>query len=54
MTVKISTSPLLAEHVRHSSYDSSALPEILPSCPVALIFHFFFFSTSLINKTIKE
>jgi hypothetical protein len=42
MKEKISTLPLLAEHVRHSSYDSSALPEILPSapqifpCPLAL------------------
>jgi hypothetical protein len=43
---------------RHSSYDSSALPEIFPSAPqifpwpLALIF--LFFSTSLINKSIKK
>jgi hypothetical protein len=30
---KISTSPSPAELVRHSSYNSSALPEILPSAP---------------------
>jgi hypothetical protein len=51
-----------AELVRHSSYYTSALSEILPSapkifpCPLALtfpfFFSFFFFFTSLINKSI--
>jgi hypothetical protein len=57
------SSPLANRDSPHSSYNSSALPEILPSAPqifpypLALIFpfffSFFFFSTSL-NKTIKE
>jgi hypothetical protein len=51
VTAKIYTSSSPAELVRHSSYNSSALPEILPSapqnfpCPLALkrkIFSFFF------------
>jgi hypothetical protein len=58
---KISISPLLAELIRHSSYDSFALPKILPCAPqifpypLALTFlfsHFFIFS--LINKSIKK
>jgi hypothetical protein len=44
---KISTSPLPLELIRHSSYISSALPEIFPStlqifpCLLAFIFAFF-------------
>ncbi len=49
------------ELIRHSSYNSSTLPKILPfalqifPCPFTFFLPlFFFFSTSLINKKIKE
>jgi hypothetical protein len=65
VTAKISTWHSPAEIVRHSSYNSSTLPEILPYAPqifpslpshpyFSLLFLIFFFSTSFINKTIKE
>jgi hypothetical protein len=64
MTAKISTSPSSAELVSHSSYNSSALPKILPSAPqifpclLALIFPFFFsffsFLPLLLTKQLKN
>jgi hypothetical protein len=53
---KISTSPSPVELVHHSSYDSSALPEILPTspqifpCPLTLTFPFFFSFFSFLSR----
>ncbi len=60
---KISTSPSPVELVRHSSYDSSALPEIFPSAPqifcwpLATIFPFLFllfFLPRLLTNQLKN
>jgi hypothetical protein len=57
VTEKISTSPSSVEIVRHSSYNSSTLPEILP-CPLTLIFPYFFsifsFLPRLLTKQLKN